>query len=128
MKKRFVALAILCGVCCLGVVSPVIADNTFDEKICGKLDPSSEQYKDYGCGEKSPNAEGVAVGIINAVIGVVGIIAVLMIVIGGINYATSAGDPGKAKKAKDTILYSAIGLVIAFSAFALVNFVLAGAF
>ena len=38
---------------------------------------------------------------------------------------TSAGDPGKVKKAKDTILYGVIGLVVCVLAFAIVNFVIA---
>ncbi len=126
MKKRFLAIAMICGLCCLGVVTPVVAGNDWDEDICNKL--SAEQKKDYGCDVNNPDAENVVVNIINIVTGVAGIVAVLMIVIGGVNYATSAGDPGKAKKAKDTILYSAIGLVVAVSAFALVNFVLKGVF
>ncbi len=62
--------------------------------------------------------------IINAVIFVVGMVAVVMIILGGVNYATSQGDPGKVKKGKDTIMYGIIGLVIAILAFAIVNFVL----
>ena len=63
--------------------------------------------------------------IINAVIGVLGIVCVIVIIIGGINYMTSSGDSGKVKKAKDTILYGVIGLVICVLAFAIVNFVIA---
>ena len=62
--------------------------------------------------------------IINAVIGALGIVAVIVIIIGGINYMTSSGDAGKVKKAKDTILYGVIGLVICVLAFAIVNFVI----
>lgn len=62
--------------------------------------------------------------IINIILAVVGVIAVIMIIFGGIQYSTSAGDSGKVKKAKDTILYGIIGLVIALLAFAIVNFVL----
>jgi len=62
--------------------------------------------------------------IINTVIYAVGIIAVVMVIIGGINYALSQGDPGKVKKAKDTILYGIVGLVISLLAFAIVSFVL----
>ncbi len=64
-------------------------------------------------------------GIINAVIAVLGIVAVVVIIIGGIGYMTSSGDAGKVKKAKDTILYGVIGLVIVVLAFAIVNFVIA---
>ena len=53
----------------------------------------------------------------------IGIIAVIMIIVGGIMYATSMGDPGKAKKAKDAIMYGIVGLVIALLAFAIVRFV-----
>ena len=127
MKKKLLIVMLLCGVCCLGAVSPVMAEEAWKENICSDSNVSDEYKREIGC-DNTKKAEGVAVGIINAVTGVVGVIAVLMIVIGGINYATSSGDPGKTKKAKDTILYSAIGLVVALMAFALVNFVLAGAF
>lgn len=62
--------------------------------------------------------------ILNAVIGVLGIVAVVVIIIGGVNYMTSAGDAGKVKTAKNTILYGVIGLVICALAFAIVNFVI----
>lgn len=62
--------------------------------------------------------------VINAIVFIVGMVAVVMIILGGVNYATSQGDPGKVKKGKDTILYGIIGLVIAILAFAIVNFVL----
>lgn len=66
--------------------------------------------------------------IINVVIGVIGFVAVAFIIFGGFQYTTSAGDPGKVKKAKDTILYGIIGLVVAMLAYAIVNFVLSNVF
>lgn len=62
--------------------------------------------------------------IINMIIFAIGLIAVVMVIVGGIQYSTSQGDSGKVKKAKDTILYGIVGLVIAILAFAIVNFVL----
>lgn len=61
--------------------------------------------------------------IINFVISAVGIIAVIVIVMGGQRYLTSNGDPGKAKQAKDMILYAVVAIVVAVLAFAIVNFV-----
>ena len=63
--------------------------------------------------------------ILNAVVAVLGLVCVVVMIIGGVNYMTSAGDAGKVKKAKDTILYGLIGLVVCVLAFALVNFVIA---
>ncbi len=62
--------------------------------------------------------------IIKSVIGVLGLVCVIVVIIGGVNYMTSSGDAGKVKKAKDTILYGVIGLIICVLAFAIVNFVL----
>lgn len=62
--------------------------------------------------------------IIKAVIGILGLVCVIVIIIGGVNYMTSSGDAGKVKKAKDTILYGVVGLVICVLAFAIVQFVL----
>jgi hypothetical protein len=54
-----------------------------------------------------------------------GAVAVVMIVIGGMKYTTSNGDSAAITSAKNTILYSVVGLVIAIMAYAIVNFVVA---
>lgn len=66
--------------------------------------------------------------IINVIVGVIGFVAVVMIVIGGIGFATSQGDAAKVTKARNTILYGVVGLVVALLAFAIVNFVLSAIF
>ena len=67
---------------------------------------------------------GIIKLILNTVFVVIGILAVVFIIMGGINYTMSQGDPGKIKKAKDTILYGIIGLIVSLAAFAIVQFVL----
>lgn len=57
---------------------------------------------------------------------VVGALCVLFIVIGAARYAVSAGDPSLIKQAKETIVYSLVGLVVSLSAFSIVQFVLGG--
>ena len=76
----------------------------------------------------SNNLMKVVQTIINVVLGVLGIVTVAVIIIGGFNYITSSGDPAKVAKAKNTILYGVIGLIIALLAYAIVNFVLTGVF
>ena len=63
-------------------------------------------------------------GILNGIIAALGIVAVVVVLIGGVNYMTSSGDAGKVEKAKKTILYGVIGLVICTLSFAVVNFVI----
>lgn len=69
-------------------------------------------------------ANDVIKPVINILLTVAGMIAVLMIVIGGIRYITSDGDSNRASQAKNTILYALIGLIVAVSSYAIVNFVL----
>jgi hypothetical protein len=59
---------------------------------------------------------------------IIGVISVLMIAIAGLNYVISNGEPQKTAKAKDTILYAVIGLVISILAFAIVSFTLGRVF
>jgi hypothetical protein len=64
--------------------------------------------------------------IFNIIFGIVGVVAVAFIIVGGINYIVSQGDAAKVQKAKSTILYGVIGLVVVLLAFAIVGFVLNG--
>ena len=60
----------------------------------------------------------------NAAYLVAGIVAVIMIIIGGIRYATANGDSGQIQSAKNTILYSVVGLVVIIMAAAITQFVI----
>ncbi len=61
--------------------------------------------------------------ILNVAFGIAGALAFLMIVISGLRYVLAAGDPEKISKAKNGIIYSLVGLLIAISAEAIVSFV-----
>lgn len=62
--------------------------------------------------------------IVDIMLFLLGAIAVLMIILGGFKYTTSNGDAEKIKSAKNTIMYSVIGLVVAILAYAIVDFVI----
>lgn len=69
-------------------------------------------------------ADGVINKFTNIALYVIGFIAVAMLIWGGLRYIISGGDSKKVTDAKNTILYALLGLVIAFFAYAIVNFVL----
>lgn len=54
---------------------------------------------------------------------ITGIIAAVFVVFGGISYITANGDPSKLQKAKNTILYALIGLIIVALAEIITSFV-----
>jgi hypothetical protein len=115
--KLFIAsLFMLGGLAFLTPAPEAAAINVFD-RSCNK-DSTSEL-----CSGRAETADSMVEPIVSTLLFVVGVVAVVVIIIGGILYVTSTGDPGKTKRAKDTILYAVIGLVVAIMAYAIVAFV-----
>lgn len=116
--------AITLSIFAISIGSPVFAATDID--ACNSLSSDSIAYKAAGCDKNDADQLPITIiNILNVVIGISGLIAVIFIIIGGFNYMTSSGDAAKIKKAKDTILYACIGLVICVIAFAIVNWVIA---
>ena len=91
--------------------------------VCNGNAPASVK-KAAGCSGNKNELQKNITNILNGVIGVAGIVAAVFVVVGGIQYMTSTGDASKVEKAKKTILYALIGLIICALAFAIVNFVI----
>ena len=69
------------------------------------------------------NAGPTQLGQITGVVfGIVAAISVLMIVISGVKFVTSNGNPESVSKARNTMIYAVVGLVVALSAEAIVAF------
>ena len=124
-KFPTIAFVIISAAISLLSPTPILA---LDNNNC---DPSlpEEVLAASGCSSSSTRAEeddlpNLIINIINAVILVSGLIAVVFIIVGGIQFMTSAGDSVKTKKAKSTILYAVVGLIICALAYAIVNFVI----
>ena len=88
------------------------------------LQEGAEAARCDGCPADLFGDTGVFKQVTNTILYIVGIVAVIMLIIGGIKYVISGGDSKKVTDAKNTVLYAIIGLVIAFLAFAIVNFVI----
>lgn len=74
-----------------------------------------------------PHAETSAstlANIINFIFGLSAAVAVLMIVVAGFFFVTARGNPEVVSKARMTILYACIGLVVVVFAAVIVNFII----
>ncbi len=112
----------------LPLISVASATYAADDAFCTEQLKSSDpaKYEFLGCNLKKDAAETTVQNIVSIVIGVMGVAATVFIVRGGIDYMTANGNPDKLKRAKHTILYAAIGLVICILSFAIVNWVISG--
>lgn len=121
MRKNILR-TLVCATALVGVVgfaAPVSAQglNVFDDTCTASPDSPI-------CKNKDSSVNDVVPTIINALLFIVGAISTIMIIVGGIRYTTSSGDAAAVSGAKNTILYSVVGLVVSFMAFAIVNWVL----
>ena len=133
MKKVKILVAAVAMVA-MGLLFPVTgvsaAFNPATDCPAGYTNKEAKSIAECNMQKTEGNASlmGMIQVVINVLLSVIGVVAVLVIILGGVQYTTSLGDAGKVKKAKDTIMYGIIGLVIALLAFAIVNFVLGGIF
>jgi len=61
---------------------------------------------------------------LNIAFGVLGSISLIVIIISGIRLMTSGGNPDAIGKLRNTLIYAAIGLVVALTAAGILNLVL----
>ncbi len=64
--------------------------------------------------------------VMNLVFAIVTSIALLMIVISGFRYILAHGDANATAQARNSLLYSVVGLVVTMAAYAIVTFVVKG--
>ena len=110
----------------LGVLSslPAYAANCDPKKgIPGALDKGCSHSE--GQPEQLDGNQGVITTIINTMLFIVGLLAVIMIIYAGIRFVTAHGDEKQVESARQTIIYSVVGLIVAILAYALVNWVFA---
>jgi len=73
---------------------------------------------------QTPADAGSVKTVLSIVFGIVGGLSLLFVTIGGLRYVISQGDPQAVSKAKNTILYALVGMVVAIAAEAIITFVI----
>ncbi|MGE5425823.1 MAG: pilin [Bacillota bacterium] len=64
--------------------------------------------------------------VIEKLFGIIGSLALVMFIYGGLIWMTSSGSSTQVKKGRDIIVWAIVGMVVIFSAYALVRFVIQG--
>lgn len=128
MKLKALAIA-----CFALVISTFITASSASAVSCpaGSLRDTATSYAECNIPEPKEDDKPLmqrVVDILNIVAGVVGIAAIAVIIVGGILFVVSLGDAPKVARARNTILYGVVGLVVSLLAFAVVNFVLTAIF
>lgn len=121
ISKAKVLAAVMCLAMAFTAVSPVSLPVYADAK--DEVKKGADMTNSGGGGGSNQNLPDIITTIINVMLFIAGALAVIMIIYGGIRYITAHGDEKQVKVAKDTIVYSVAGLIIAILAYALVTFI-----
>lgn len=118
-------MAIMVGA--VGMISPAALATTDSDcdPMTGGVTGGAE------CAQKDTNVPSDIFGgsdsifskVVKILLFLVGSVSVVMIIVGGVRYATSAGNEKAVTGAKNTILYAVIGLIVAILGYAIVNLV-----
>ena len=119
ISKAKVLAAVMCLAMVFTAVSPVSLPVYADAK--DEVKKGADMTSSGGSAKQ--DLPDIITTIINVMLFIAGALAVIMIIYGGIRYITAHGDEKQVKVAKDTIVYSVVGLIIAIIAYALVTFI-----
>lgn len=116
MRKILLTLAMIVGL--------MVPATTASAQLIPDLWDACDNVSDSAvCSGSDDDVGSFVTRLVNFLLWVVGLLAVVMIIFGGVKYITSAGDTAKVTSAKNTILYSVIGLIAAIFAYAIVAWV-----
>ena len=119
------AVISLCLVLAMGLlVAPQAFAYDFFTGACSGGDSSASSVCQTSSNDPITGPNGVIRKVANIVALAAGVVAVIMIIVAGMQYVTSGGDPGKTKTAKNTIIYTVIGLVVIVLTDSILGFVL----
>lgn len=83
--------------------------------------PVQQLTNPLGAGADIPE---IIARVIKAVLGIVGSIGLLMFIYGGFLWMTAGGNEERVKKGREVLVWATLGLLVIFSAYAILNFVI----
>lgn len=112
-----------------------VATDTINDSVCKNFEKSEPDKTKWPAGCQTtdkklivgPNNQGTGYipALVDGFIYAAGVVALIFLLIGAIRYITASGDSGRIKQAKDTVLYSIIGLIVVALAIPIADFVIA---
>jgi hypothetical protein len=119
--KRIIRLAAATLMMAVAFTVPVlVADSATVHAVPASVTQGIKDTQPTGVKTDLPT---ILKAVTNILLFVIGAVSVIIIIIGGLRYVTSAGDQNQVTGAKNTIMYAVVGLVVAATAYAIVNFV-----
>lgn len=124
MKRRIHALVLAASFPLLSLLGlTVLVSSTVAADTVSEIRQGSDDIGGDDTGNEADRVPGIIRIVINIIIFLVGAVAVMMLVISGFRFVASNGDSNAVGEARKGAMYAVIGIVVAFLAYALVDFI-----
>lgn len=124
MAHKFTRLIAICVVMAIFIslfsASPLNAQGVADDACRGA---SSASICSAGSDDPITGSDGIIMRVVGLLSYAIGFISVVMIIVAGIKFSTSGGNPESVASARNTVIYSLVGLAVAVSARLIVSFI-----
>jgi len=97
--------------------------NALRPAICDDEEASEQQRVAAGCYVGENELENMIPRAVDVFLWIAGVLAVVMIIYAGLTMMMSAGDSSKYEKAKKTLIYAVVGLIVVILSYLIVRFV-----
>lgn len=93
------------------------------EGAVGRINNISQSYKMFTNPLGTTDLAVIIGRVVKALLSIIGTIALVVIIFGGFTWLTAAGNPTKVKAGSQMMIWAAIGLIIALTAYVIVKYV-----
>ena len=119
MKKTLLFIGLTLGM----LVSPLAIVGGSNYAFANAKSEIQSGISDAGGKDNNKNLTTVITDIVKTMLFIVGLLSVVIIIYSGILYIISAGNSSTVQKAKTTLTYAVVGLIVAILSYAIVSFV-----
>lgn len=82
---------------------------------------SPDNYTETGLPGEGGSIQGIIENLADWFLVIIGTVAIIAFIISGVIYLTSAGDDGRMEKAKEAMIASIIGIIVALSGYVVIK-------
>lgn len=129
MKRIIVSIFVLAASFMATSQAAYAASTLFPSQVCNESTRNSavcqEQNRSQSTGSNSfYGPQGILIKAANIITIITGIAGVIMIAVSGIRYILASGDPSNVTAAKNTIIFTLVGLVVVVMARTIIVFII----
>lgn len=124
MKKIQTIILALMAVIMLHAPTTLLAEQVGAEDTKTSPSTSSTILLKNPLGEANSDPRVIVGNVIKLVLGLIGSLSLLIFMYGGLTWMTSGGNSDKVKSGRDTLMWATIGLLVIFSSYTLVTYVI----